>query len=648
MVDVRFPWLWFKMAIDNLSAVGSPGCQEADGQRLGAMVKIAHSQPPVSPRESPDLRSGLEPKRAGLGRAIAMPLLLAFAVAFLIHAIQSSAPGQWERNVMRIGVVLAVATLGPLAVVVWVRRQRFEPGRFGLMLITGMATLLMGVYFYSASFYVTFPGNFLLWSESDFVKDILKFSLGHPLFAAPEDHESLFYNPGSQLVTYLLASILGYSNSIPVYRGVQVFFTMLAALLATLCCRRIVGRKGSDLAWWTAFWYPALFLVATNLVTNRYTQFLHNDALAQLMTLASFWLLLVYLEGRDLRVLAAMALMPSLGFLVKQSLVIWALFYCIGLAFSDRPRSWRRLLLFAGGTIGMAALTVAACRMVFGPHYFYWTFSVLGGHAVSPLRSFQHLIDAWAFVAAGLAGGLLLLRGPAYRALLGPWLVSIAVLLSEIYTSGIAWMLNHVGPGSLLAATWFFAGVSRIWPRSRPSPLRDIPSRRWMVCGLATAMLSIALLGFQVMRVPAPVYSESAYQYAKAIEREFDGFPAERVLLDHGSWVHTQQKIVMKDGMAAIGEQAYSMRSDFSGILRRLRERHYQKILVRNLHRSDFWYDGAVLPKSTGIRQAILDNYRVTGRIPAAVHPLPVEFRTDTPYMFDEITILQPKLEGVH
>jgi hypothetical protein len=56
---------------------------------------------------------------------------------------------------------------------------------------------------------------------------------------------------------------------------------------------------------------------------------------------------------------------------------------------------------------------------------------------------------------------------------------------------------------------------------------------------------------------------------------------------------------------------------DFSGILSRITEKHYSKILVRGYRNFDFVYDYFLFPKPTGIRQALLDNYQETGRIRA-------------------------------
>ena len=90
----------------------------------------------------------------------------------------------------------------------------------------------------------------------------------------------------------------------------------------------------------------------------------------------------------------------------------------------------------------------------------------------------------------------------------------------------------------------------------------------------------------------------------------------------------------MKDRAPSIGDRGYSQTGDFSGILKRVEQKIYSKILVRNLHSGNFWYDHELWPQSSGIKQAILENYREIDRIPAVED-------TNT-YLFSEISILIP------
>jgi hypothetical protein len=80
-------------------------------------------------------------------------------------------------------------------------------------------------------------------------------------------------------------------------------------------------------------------------------------------------------------------------------------------------------------------------------------------------------------------------------------------------------------------------------------------------------------------------------------------------------------------------------------MLARLRARSYDKILVRNLDSPIFLYDHRLWARSSGIRQALIDNYHVTRTI-AAVKTQPHE---EVPfYFFDTISVLVPNVQAVH
>ena len=72
-----------------------------------------------------------------------------------------------------------------------------------------MAILLAASYFFYASYYIALPADIVIWSESDYVNDILKFRLGYPIFTAQVNNESFTYVPGSQILTYFFARTAG-------------------------------------------------------------------------------------------------------------------------------------------------------------------------------------------------------------------------------------------------------------------------------------------------------------------------------------------------------------------------------------------------------------------------------------------------------
>ena len=99
----------------------------------------------------------------------------------------------------------------------------------------------------------------------------------------------------------------------------------------------------------------------------------------------------------------------------------------------------------------------------------------------------------------------------------------------------------------------------------------------------------------------------------------------------------------MGDRAAAVGSQGMGGTGDFSGFLSRIATKRYGKILVRDFHDPDFWYEDFLWPKPRGIRQALLDNYQEAGHIQAAKGPLAVKDWAEDPHLFGEITVLTPK-----
>jgi hypothetical protein len=575
----------------------------------------------------------------------AMVLITSLALAWGIHALQTSLRVQSERAVIATAFFLSILVAAAPASYLLYRRRLARPETACLVLLSTCAVVLLAIYFFWVSAYLFFPADILMWSEGDFVNDILKFSVGYPLYSPQINNDSYTYVPGPQLLTYLFAWIAGKAFSITTYRIIQMGYTAVAAFLALLCCRRILRLARPELkvidGWlWNALWYTAFFLIATNPITNHFTHNLHDDALAQLISLAAFYLLLVYIESHSIHIMACMALLVPCGFLVKQSLLIWAALYIGFLLVWNRPR--KRLVWFVLATVVLVATTIGLCYVIWGDPFFFWVFRVLRDHSVSPLRSFQHILDSWMFFAAGLLGGMVVLRDRKADALLGAWLVSLGLITVETYTSGIAWMLNHIGPGSLLAGIWLMAGIASVW-QGVAEPRQTVRLEGWIRMGTMTAIVALMFGGMGVVRIPLLPISNDAYRYIHDIEKEFQEQPTGLVLLDVGTWVYVRDRVIMGDRAACIGELGYAASGDFAGFLSRLSAKHYSKILVRNLHDPHFWYDNSLWPRPRGLRDALLDNYRETGHIRAADGPKDVKNWTADPYLFGEITILEPK-----
>jgi hypothetical protein len=578
---------------------------------------------------------------AAAGSVLAFALGLAFALQWIQQAL-----GQNPETAVAASGVLCAAVLAAVPGVYLLRAGRgARPATAGLAALGACTSVLLGIYFFWVSAYVLFPADFLIWTESDFINDILKFSVGYPLYSPQVNNDSFVYVPGTQLLTYLLAKLAGKEGSIPAYRVIQLVYAAAAAFVGALCCHRILRiahpEWRSRNAWlWNCLWFAGLLLIATNGITNPFTHNLHGDALALLTAAAAYYLLLKYGDTPKPAFLVAMTVFMPVGFLIRQSLVVWAGWFALFVLWRDR--SWKRFAVFALACGGLVGITVGLCYAVWGEPFFYWIFTVLSKHGVSPLRSFQHLLQAWPYFAAGLLGGVVILQGSNFRVLLGAWAVFFGILITETYTSGIAWMLNHMGPGCLLAGIWFFAGLASMW-NSIAASQASTPVQSWIRIAAAAAVVALLFNGMGLVRIPLRPIPDDAYRYVHEIERAFEGHSTERVLLDAGTWVYRRDKVIMRDRCPSIGERGFTGTGDFSALLSRIAARHYSRILVRGFHAPDFVYDYYLWPKSSGIRQALTANYRETGRIRAAEAPAHLKNWAEDPYYFGEITILEPK-----
>jgi hypothetical protein len=581
-------------------------------------------------------RNNLNLKSLGVG---ILALLTTLPIALLIQVINNRFIKSPEKIVMICGVFfIFILAIPPITYLIYKRRNA-ELGILGLIILTTISILLVSTYIYWVYSYVRFPADILIWSETDFIKDILKFRIGYPIYSAQVNNESFIYVPGAQLLTYLIAWLSGNSTSIPAYRLIQLLYTLIGALFAFLTFRRLLELGNIEhrvVNWklWGAFGLLFFSLIATNSLTNPFVQDLHDDALAQLLSIIAYYLLITYVITRKKYVLTIMVLFPGISFLVKQSLIVWALFYLIYLALFDRKLSIRQLITFSAISFAFIGLVIFGCYLLWGDPFIYWTFTVLSKHGVSILRSFQHGLDIWVYFSLGLLGGVVLVRGKNIKILLGLWLIWLLLIAQETYTSGIAWMINHIGPGSLIASIWFLAGLARIWPMIFSKDKVIGHYQNWINAGTVIIIMSFLFYGLGTVRIPLPPLGEDAYRYVNEIESQFQGQNSSDILLDFGSWVYIEDNVIMKDQAPSIGDRGFSGIGDFSGIIQRLQQHTYSKILVRDLDSPTFTYDYYLWPSSSGIKQVLLSNYHVIGEING------VEGIDN--YLFGDISILVP------
>ncbi len=596
---------------------------------------------------------GGEPsRRDGVGTIAALPLagrtLLGAAtlvvvgglvLTALLLRVRQAMVGRGEEPTALV-VVIVAALVGVLPSLWYAARTRrdADPAVTSELLTAGVAVALVGVFGYVVADAVRFHADILLWSESGFLADVLKLSVGYPLYSSPADLTSSIYTPGAPMLSGLLAGLLGRSTDVPTLRMIQVGYVVAAAVVGAWTAGRLLmveDRPDRRVSLRVAvLWVAVLVLVGANTITNPFTFLLHNDALSLLVSVVAYACLVGYAGSGHRRWLVAMAVIPAVGFWVKQSLGIWAPFFVVYLLVFDRRLRWPAVAAFTLAAFGGIGAAVGLGWLLWGPNFRYWVVTVLGGHPFSVLRSILHLLDAWVYLAALMVGAVVLVRSRLVGRLAGLWLVATGLLLVEAYTSGIAWMRNHMGPGSLLAAIWLLAAATR-----QPALLADgtAPAGlRWMRHGAAAVLALLVLNGFGAIRVPTSVVPADVTRYAGAIEHQFQGLPPDRVLLDFGTWLYAPEGIVMKDRAAAIGDAGYSETADVSGIMDRIRHQYYRKILVRAYHGREFAYDQGLWRHPSGIRDSLGRYYREVGEIPR------VQGGTRLPPWFDTISVLTP------
>lgn len=510
------------------------------------------------------------------------------------------------------------------------------PARLGVVLLTLLALALTGLYVLRVYPQITLPYDLASWSEPMFLMDIIKWRTGASLYLPPDDSNSATYTFAAPALTYFLAWLFGQPTSIQFYRLLQQLYLILAALFAASATwhllRLAAPERFSRLSrLWLAFFALASFLFATNARTNFHNIFLHNDPLGVLATAIAFWLMMKHAVTRDPRWLWPMAVMPALAFLVKQYLAIWAVVYTVYL-WLDGGYSLRRVVVFGAACFAGLGLTVAVCYAIWGSFFLYWVFEIMGSHIVS----FKWLPDRFAdgawYVALGLVGGIILLRGNGFSRWLGAWIGWICMVLGGIYTGGITYSPTHLGPATIVGGCFFLAAVATLWPDEEAAS--ESPARQWLQVGvgLLLALTTFAALGFT--RRPETVVSPDLSRYVGEIEREFKDLPPERVLLYKGEWIYLRHNILMKDRAAPLGTH----RSPHYGLIDRLRKQEYARILMhsRFLNKGNLAYTRA---KRTGIRQELLAHYRPVRRI------APVQGMENWPYyelMMTEVTVLEP------
>src|SRR3990167_163608 len=514
---------------------------------------------------------------------------------------------------------------------------------FSLFLCLVISVFLVIFYFYSIKPYVFLPADILMWAETNFVGDIIKLRTGAPIYTPPEDNNSTIYTPAAQLLTYAISWIIGKETSIVTWRVIQLCYVSCAALIATICSNIIRKLAYPDQRFpfpktWFAFTFFIMFLAATSPQTNRFVHCLHADALSLLVSMLCFLTMLLYLKSPNWKYIILMTVCTGLGYFTKQFLINWSAVMLVFLLLHNY-RDIKRLALFITTAAIFVAITIGICYLLWGNAFIFWTFEVMGGDRkkivfstqgfhISLLRSLDHTVQAWMEIIIGVIGGILILLKRNFQKLGPLWVGWIALISTEALSSGAGWgVLYHFGPGIVIGTIWMLSALPGLWPTPKTSTNSEFPLLNyWAHCALMVAVLLTIFTALHVVptldknearywgRRPPP----DVYRYISDIEREFEGLPADKVLLDIGNWIYLRHSVLAKDRAVSLADQPCGgVYKNFDVMVSRIRNKTYEKILVRDFHSPFFLYDWTGWEKPSGVRKALLECYTEVRIIPA-------------------------------
>lgn len=551
--------------------------------------------------------------------SLATLALGASGAGFLLLCRVSAQPLPWAAQAgLAIGMVGALLVLGLIAT--FLTRGQRPPGALTIATLVAAAAVFVSAMAYQFVEFLRLPVDLLSFSESPFINDILKWRSGLPVYTAPTDNNSYPYTPGAPILTYTIATLFGQGDSIPFLRMVQFSYVVLASVVA-MCITDVLARlmlpatAYRHRGLWLTFGVLFALLAATDSRFNPYVHSLHNDGLALLLSACAYWTMARHALTRRAWLVIAMAVLPALGFLVKQNQLMWAgagFFYLVAIG-RVPVRQLVLYLVVSGVAIGTA---VGLCYWQWGDNFIWWVFVGLGSKEVALSRSVLHLLEAGAYGSMALFAAYVLVLRDVTRPAVVLWLTWACIFALEVYTSGVAWVTNHLGPGVLLAGCWFVVAMVAVWPQAGSRGDWRAPLRQ--ATAAAMAVLWLAALGF--VREPRHPIPRDFARYVSEIEREFEGQPSSRILMDLGTWIYYRENVLMKDRSGPVSlhagkNQPDINRAELADTIARIERRAYDKILARQIDTDQSAYD--FQDRGSGVKTAILANYHEVGRIAA-------------------------------
>jgi hypothetical protein len=426
---------------------------------------------------------------------------------------------------------------------------------------------------------VAFPYDYLIWSESPFLTNMLKLHNGAPIYGPLSDANSFVYAPGLEYLCQAILGPFGLALDVRACRIVNVAVGALAAITAALIMTRLTAAMTSA----TRPRGMAVLLagLAILVLFKSFTaDVCHPDNLHALHLMVSIALTQRALSRGDSRAALSAALWSGAGVIVKQTAALTTLGVvgCLVLLgarhFSARSRG---LMALAG--LGSAALS-CSWLLLMHEHGAFWLYRVLRAHPVELSRLDQlfgqdisaphRLVLYAALVPCTIAG--LASKNEARRTFTQLWLATGVVGALP----ALAAYLKHLGLWNNLVVIDLWAMLLVVPTLIAVAQRHDLEHRHGLC---AAALLSVIVLGSYPIKRPP---SADHLRYGRAIEASLreDFARGDTVLVGHGTaaLIRAGYRDVPRDRSNTLLELVAARRRTPKDTLERLSSGHYARI----------------------------------------------------------------------
>jgi hypothetical protein len=485
--------------------------------------------------------------------------------------------------------------------------------------LLALAVLLVAVLSYQVVRRVLFPWDLLMWSESPFMTNMLKLTLGQAVYSDPADVNAFVYSPGLEYVSFALLRPLGLQLDVRACRVVVVALGALACGSAARVGAGLLASLGSARRSRLVFLGFGATTCAAVLGKNFTADVCHPDNLLMAHMTVSLALGAWALKSaRPAHALVAVAF-ASLAVFAKQTGAGAGGAMAAGLLLAE-PAFRRRWVIASLASAALLVTGLALATLLVPAHARFWVLEVPSAHRLEvwkiqvlirqdiigvPHRLLLLALVPFAFVWLRLRRETF----PARLALL--WLclglAGVLPILSAYFKEMGGW--NNLGVvdlwASVLVLPVLWQHVITLLERTESPPT---------AAALPVGALVLLLLTTPPTRLPP---TPAHWEYCRLLDRKIQEAVGrgERVLLAHGAMplLRAGLREVPRDRANSALELVYARQSGKMGMGARLEQRRYDRIFVNG---TLGWYGPmqATIQKSYKVVETIL----ASGALPGA------------------------------